>query len=99
MSWVDRRIIIRLKKLPTNLVGNLSIIVEHVHDRDFLITKNWDRCGYTRVSNYRYRFEGVSVFATVFAVIVDGNVRLLLKVRVIIPINVPEIVKFQENFC
>ena len=34
----------------------------------------------------------------VFAVIVDGNVRLLLKVRVIIPINVPEIVKFQDFF-
>ena len=28
-----------IKKVTTNLVGNLSIIVEHVHDRDFLISK------------------------------------------------------------
>ena len=37
-------------------------------------------------------------FPPVFAVIVDDNGRLLLKVKVIIPINVPEIVKFQDFF-
>ena len=37
-------------------------------------------------------------FPPVFAVIVDDNGRLLLKVKVIIPINVPEIVKFHYLF-